>query len=359
MRALFFLNSLHGGGAEKVCLNLAKGLYKLNIHSDFITVFKKEVDYDIPGYIRIFSLGLKEPILTRLSIVRWVPEVNRFISNKKYVLITAHLNPAQYLASLTKAGDKTFYVMHLSLALIDRNRSWYYRIKLTYFLKQKKIITVSKGIRNELYYNYGIDIKNIITIYNPCDIENLKLKTELSSPHNRQYILFMGRLEEVKNPLLALELFYKGHFYREYDLIYLGKGSLEETLRKRVLDINLGKYIFFAGFQKDPKRWLLNASLLLSSSRQEAFALNIVEALVCDTPVVAVDCPYGPREILTDELSKYLIHPEEDFNESISVIESALRWYPEIKEKYYERFSNKRIAQEYLGHWRKCFKTED
>ena len=169
----------------------------------------------------------------------------------------------------------------------------------------------------------------------------------------------MGRLEEVKNPLLALELFYKGHFYREYDLIYLGKGSLEETLRKRVLDINLGKYIFFAGFQEDPKRWLLNASLLLSSSRQEAFALNIVEALVCDTPVVAVDCPYGPREILTDELSKYLIHPEEDFNESISVIESALRWYPEIKEKYYERFSNKRIAQEYLGHWRKCFKTED
>lgn len=359
MRALFFLNSFHGGGAEKVCLNLAKRLYDLNIYSDIITVFNKNPDYDIPGYICLISLGLKEPVLTRVSIAKCVPRVNEFISGKNYILITAHLNPAQYLASLTKVGKKTLYVMHLPQPLQDKKCFWYHRIKIRRFLNRKKIVTVSKGMENELCCNYGIDIGNIITIYNPCDIKNLKQKAISESPHDRKYILFMGRLEEVKNPQMALELFFGGRFYKDYDLIYLGKGSLERSLRKKVMDLNLENQVFFAGFQKDPEGWLANASLLLSCSRQEAFALNIAEALICGTPVVAADCPYGPGEILTDELSGYLIHPEREFDKSVSVIASALKWYPKITEKYYEKFTDKIIILNYLEYWKRCFGVED
>ncbi len=355
MRALFFLNSLHGGGTEKVCLNLAKRLYELNIESDFVTVFNKESDYSIPDYIDVFTVGLKEPLLTRLPMIRSIFKVNQFISGKEYVLITAHLNPAQNLASLTKVKEKTLYVMHVPQYLADKNNSQRFRKNLRNFYQGKKLITVSNGLQNELYYKYGIARKDIRTIYNPCDVKNLRSKEKTISPGRKPYFLFMGRLEEEKNPHMALELYYKGCFYKNYDLIYLGKGSLELSLRKRITEIGMEDHVFIAGFQKEPAQWLLNASLLLSCSRQEGFALNIAEALICGIPVVAADCPYGPREILIDELSEYLIDPEAEFDKSISVIASALKRYPEITEKYYGKFDDAVVLQNYLEAWRKWF----
>jgi glycosyltransferase involved in cell wall biosynthesis len=357
-KALFFLNSFVGGGAEKICINLAKQLYEQNIGSDFVTVYNSRPDYDIPNWIQTYSLGLTDPFLTRFSIIKCIPEVNKFISNKNYVLITAHLNPAQYLASLTKAGKKCLYVMHVTQKLTDQCNSWFYKRNLQRFTIGKKIVTVSKGLETELYTEYDVNLENITTIYNPCSIETLEQETKRNVLHNRPYILFVGRLEEQKNPLLALELYNKGQFYKEYDFIFIGKGGLEASIRKRVVDYQLKDYVFLEGFQKKPEQWIKNAALLLACSKQEGLSMNLIEALICGTPVVAADCPYGPKEVLTDELAPYLIYPEKKFEESISVIWSALKDYPKITEKYYKKFDGKLIIQEYLRLWRECFGTE-
>lgn len=358
IRALFFLNSLSGGGAEKVCLTLARRLFELNIESDFVTVFDKKADYDIPEYIHVFSLCLKEPFLTRLSMIRLVPKVNAFISDKQYILISAHLQPAYQLAAFTKAGKKCLYVMHVSQSLDDKNHSWFYKMKLRYFLKDKRIITVSKGLQAELNNEYGICQENITTIYNPCDVFLQKSGKKQRVLHHRPYILIMGRLEEQKNPLLALELYYRGSFYKNYDLIYLGKGSLENTLKRKIIAYNMQDFVYLMGFQKDTENWLINASLLMSCSKQEGLPLNLVEALMCGTPVVAADCPHGPKEILVGDLAKYLIHPENDLEESIAAVSRALNYYPEIAEEYFTKFDSGLIVKTYMDVWKKYFESE-
>lgn len=358
IRGLFFLNSLSGGGAEKVCLTLARRLFELDIESDFVTVFDRKADYDIPEYIHVFSLCLKEPFLTRLSMIKLVPKVNDFISNKQYILISAHLQPAYQLASFTKAGKKCLYVMHVSQSLDDKKHSRFYKMKLRYFFKNKKIITVSKGLQDELNNVYGICQENITTIYNPCDMFLQRSEKKQRTLHERPYILIMGRLEEQKNPLLALELYYRGSFYNNYDLIYLGKGSLENTLKRKISAYNMQDFVYLMGFQKNTESWLVNASLLLSCSRQEGLPLNLIEALMCGTPVVAADCPHGPNEILVGKLARYLIDPENDLEGSIATVSCALNYYPIITEEYFTKFDSELIVKIYMDVWKKYFGSE-
>jgi glycosyltransferase involved in cell wall biosynthesis len=358
VKALFFLNSFVGGGAERVCLNLAKELYKLNIESDFITVYSSKADYDIPHYIHTYCIGIAESSSVLgifLDIVKSIPRVNAYISDKTYLLITAHLPVAQIVASLTTAGKRCLYVMHVTQHLVDKSSSGLYRMCLRFLLKKKRIITVSKGLENELRYEYGLRAGQIKTIYNPCGVICPEDESNMTFSYERPYIVVMGRLEEQKNPELALELYQRGKFYEEYDLVYLGKGSLAEKLKKKIDDLAFQDYVFLKGFQRKPIKWLVNASLLLSCSRQEGLPLNLVEALICGTPVVASDCPYGPNEILTGELSAYLISPEEDPDASVAVMWSALKKYPRITERYYSKFDGQLIVKEYLRTWEKYF----
>ena len=273
------------------------------------------------------------------------------------MLITAHLQPSYLLASLTTVGKRCLYVIHNRWCRVNDPSSYIYTLGLQLVLKRKKIVTVSKGLETELISRYRIKSQNITTIYNPCKIIP-KLSVEPQSLYRRKYILFMGRLVDQKNPLLVLELYYRGGFYTEYDLVYLGQGTLEKALRERIDKYNLEEYVHIAGFQKNPDPWMRSASLLLSCSRQEGLPMNLVEALVHGIPVVSDDCLYGPNEILTGELAKYLTRSEEDFDKTIQTICSALKFYPVIEEKYYKKFDGRLIVQMYLDNWKKYFESD-
>lgn len=333
----------------------------MGIESDFVTVYNTDSDYEIPDYIHMFTLGIDDrlPYVKILfRVIRGVHNVNAFICNQSYILITAHLLMSHILASLTLKSKVCLYVMHITQHLVDTNNSWLYRVVLRFFLKGKKVVTVSKGLEGELKNEYGISSNRLVTIYNPCDIAALKFREKLASPHTRPYILVMGRLEKQKNPILILELYHKGRFYKEYDLIYMGKGAKEKELREQIAVHHLEEAVHLVGFQRNPVQWISNAALLLSCSEQEGLPLNLIEALACGTPVVAADCPYGPNEILVDELARYLIDPVKKPQKSIFVISAALNSYTKITEKYYEKFDDELIVKTYLKTWRECFGRE-
>jgi len=103
--------------------------------------------------------------------------------------------------------------------------------------------------------------------------------------HEGKTVLWVGRFEDEKDPLLAIEVLKKINTQGiDASLVMLGSGSLEPQLRAAAS----GFPIEFPGWQ-DTKAYLEAADVCLSTSKHESWGASIVEALAAGVPVVAPD----------------------------------------------------------------------
>jgi glycosyltransferase involved in cell wall biosynthesis len=111
-------------------------------------------------------------------------------------------------------------------------------------------------------------------------------------------------------------------------------------------ELKLKDKVILLGWQINPYKWINKAKLLLLTSDYEGLPTVLIESLICRTPVVSVDCDYGPNEILTGDLAPFLV-PTNNEKELTKIMEKAIFDYPEIKEDMYEKFSINNILNEY------------
>jgi glycosyltransferase involved in cell wall biosynthesis len=92
-------------------------------------------------------------------------------------------------------------------------------------------------------------------------------------------------------------------------LIILGEGPERSRLEHVAHELGLSSRVFMPGFQMNPYPIFARAEVFLLTSRYEGFATVIVEALCLGVPVVASDCPHGPRESLDNGRFGILVPP--------------------------------------------------
>jgi glycosyltransferase involved in cell wall biosynthesis len=138
-------------------------------------------------------------------------------------------------------------------------------------------------------------------------------------------LLTVGRLEPEKNPLLLVEALARLESERpgRYRLTWVGRGPLDDVVRKRASDLGVLERIEFHGYVPFDGGLLdlyRRAHMFVHVSLSEGMPKVLIEALACGTPIVATDVG-GVRAALADGSAGLLV-PADDLD---ALVESILR----------------------------------
>lgn len=321
MKILHIIYTQGVSGAEKHLKYLLPGLKKHGINCEVLILCP-------PACISLLSSFSNELInadvnSTIISIKNNVSfntlkVVKNFILDNNFLIVHSHLLRTDLIVSLVKQ----FYITNLYIistkhgyqekVLINYDpahpiikRSLIYYITKYTFSKINKNISISKCI-SQLFINLKLTKQFFPVIYHGVDVaEDLSENILLYKKASVQLII-VGRLEEYKGHIYALKAFkIISSIYPDINLLFLGEGSLKESLKKAATELGIGERVLFLGFQTHVYSYITHSDLIIIPSIFEPFGLVFIEAMALRTPIVAFDVPAG-NELLRNNITAIL-----------------------------------------------------
>jgi len=124
---------------------------------------------------------------------------------------------------------------------------------------------------------------------------------------NKQAII-VGRYNSAKGYDYLIDAWREVHkSYPDWIINIFGSGEYEEMVRKQINDNGLQDVIIMNNPTDHIMEEYLKSSIYVMSSVFEGFAMVLLEAMACGLPCVSFDCPYGPRNVITDGEDGFLV----------------------------------------------------
>lgn len=318
-RVLFFIESLGGGGAEKVLSTLVQHIDKSR--------------FDVT--VCVISGGGKydEIVASNVNLIKILDEAEKYSGIKKlwYILIYNLIYkilpvwlvyslfvPKGYevevafvegfatkviAASSNKRAKKIAWV-HVDLI----QRPWPIELGVFKNLKTErsaytrfdKVVCVSKSVEKIMCKSYGLN--NTKTIYNPLDKEAILIQGRLQPlfdvDNSKFNIVSVGRYTLQKGYDLLLPIIARiCKTHSNVHLWLIGEGTERNALVKQAADLGISENVTFTGFLKNPYALMSKMELFVCSSRAEGFSLVIAESMILGVPVISMNCS-GPNELI-------------------------------------------------------------
>jgi glycosyltransferase involved in cell wall biosynthesis len=327
--------TLQGGGAERFVLTLGQAFAKMGF-SVHVVSFKSQVDYPLDNSLHYHYLAYQRYRSLPRGWLRYrlfAKVFDRFVQQHigEPVLVISNLDQVDNVLHYSQLKN-IVYVIHNTLSVEygwDQQPNNQQRQILKQCYQNHPVVCVSYGVQRDFEQYLGKHPK-ITTIHNP--IPQSDILTDAAAfdalaqlPDNCQhgYLIHVGKFKPQKDHHSLIKAYAKST--QQLPLVLLGTGEQMLSCQTLAADLGVAERVIFMGFQPNPYPFIKAASAMVLSSKFEGFGIVIAESLSLGVPVISVDCPSGPSELLSthclvpsgdimelsDKMSQVMQHPKD------------------------------------------------
>lgn len=324
-RIAYILADVSTGGVAKVVENITNNIDSEKYEQYIISLTNKKNQYNLKGNL-IYLTGIGKNIFTKgLNFLYRYYLLKKYLKKYKFDVLIGFGAAANILMLLLPKTSYKIITEHnvksientISFSLLESVVNKFYNYAISIFYNNANtIVPVSKVMGNDLVNNFGIKENKIHVIYNGVDIDEINRLSQRTLSKNEvtlfsgKTIICVGAVSIQKGQWHLIRIIpILRQMIPDIKLIILGDGAYREQLEKLCIDLSVEDCVFFLGRVKNPYKYMKMADVFALSSLYEGFPNVIVEALSLGIPVVSVDCPSGPKEMLS---------PNENINSSVT-----------------------------------------
>lgn len=339
MRIAIFGMTENKGGIESVVYNIYKNINKDEIQFDFVLNHNaKKMAYEdevIKMGARVFRImySQRERIFGASKVLK-----KFFKAHPEIEGVYLHTNyPYVFPIKIAKKVGLKYRVIHShSSAKLYEELKGFDKIKqsfIDFFIYRdiKKTPTIRLACSDQAaqalfkkndysLIRNGIDLKKYI--FNES-IRN-RIRNQFSIAEDEIVLGFVGMLGYVKNPIKAIEVFYKVYQNnKKSKLVLVGDGSLLENIKKRIKKYNIENNVILTGMISNAYEWYNAFDILLMPSLFEGFPMALVEGQT-----------NGLKAIVSDTITEQV--NVTDLLEYESINDSNIEWASKIEKTRFD-----------------------
>lgn len=300
LRVAHIIGKWVGGGVEAVVMNYYRNINKNEIQFDFIC---DEDSTNIP-YEEINSLGGKVILIPPYQkVFKYQKELKRVLEEGNYKIVHSHINALSVFP--LKAAKKAGVPIRIAHSHSTTNKKEWKKNFLKSILKPfSKVYATNYFCCTEhagrwLFGNKEFDKGNVYIINNAIDIEkfkfneNIRIKKRAELGISKDITVYghIGRFVDQKNHKFLIEVFSEIHkLNKNTKLIMVGKGPLEDDIKKQIKELNIEDDVLMLGQRLDANELYQVFDVFLFPSLYEGLGMVLVEAQASGCYCIASTC---------------------------------------------------------------------
>ena len=302
LRIAIFVPNYSAGGTEKVASLLATGFKKYGVQVVLISLSNNKFPFPFGGSYETIDVNISSN-----WFVRYVLRQVKLFKICRLHNIDGILSMGEYpnfmvATLLMPKVERVNRYTNSSVSLVGFKGSLIKLFTKLAFVFSSHTVVPAQRLAQEL--SLPIGSKKLSVIPNPVDISSIYSRAEEFEDFtidSSKYFIHVGQLVEQKNHVFLFQS-YKNYLDAggSYRLKIVGQGVLDKNLKLLSTELDLDEYIDFVGWIDNPYVLIKRAASLLLTSKWEGIPNVMLEAMALGVPIISVDCPTGPREVLED-----------------------------------------------------------
>lgn len=303
MRITFIIATLNSGGAERVLVTLANALCKEH-EVNIIKFHQGNSFYPLENKINLKTLPefrfdtIYHKIASRFKKFF---TLRKFLKQTPSDVFISFLDTTNIACIIAKIGLNTPLIIseHSNQAYL-KSKIWRFLRRLTYpYCDALSVL----GSSDEIYYQKFV--KRVELLLNPCHFS-----TEIpldSSFEKENLVLFVGRLDANKNPMMFLKAIAKldQNIQKNYRFVVAGDGELRSMLEKKSKEMHIG--VEFLGRVENVKELYKRAKILCLCSFVEGLPTVLIESLYFNVCRISTLYHDGSKDLIEDNKDGILV----------------------------------------------------